>query len=400
MRRFFIPAFLSLLALPVMAEPDSGLVVHEWGTFTSFAGSDGVYLDYRTRVAGDLPDFVRDRAREANASIPKPFAPSEPDLSLKERIMSLSRMETPVTYFYTDVPMKVHARVDFPKGILTEFYPPVAKMAPLVTPEEKTGKIMPAVRNGMLDWGELVLTPAHLATDTSKIPAVSQGDRYAAARETDSDIVQSTDSAGAVHQEKFLFYRGICNIDLPLRLKSLGHDRFELTDPAKTPITAAFLVQIDRGNVRYTQITDMKPRLELTLPEEIQSLDTLAEELTRDLVTAGLYEKEAKAMVATWKSSWFGEDGTRVLYLLPQAMTDSVLPLKITPSPRKTARVMVGRLEAMTPEREQQISLELSSAGEVSSLGRFAEPILKRISTVATDPGVKSRAKAMLAAMH
>src|SRR5258708_29049188 len=26
------------------------LIVHEWGTFTNFAGSDGVYLDYRPLV--------------------------------------------------------------------------------------------------------------------------------------------------------------------------------------------------------------------------------------------------------------------------------------------------------------------------------------------------------------
>src|SRR5882724_4805341 len=38
-----------------------GLVVHEWGTFTSFSGSDGVRLEFRPLVDEDLPPFVLDR---------------------------------------------------------------------------------------------------------------------------------------------------------------------------------------------------------------------------------------------------------------------------------------------------------------------------------------------------
>src|SRR5947208_12532752 len=36
-------------------------VVHEWGTFTSFAGSDGVQLEFRPLVDTDLPPFVLNR---------------------------------------------------------------------------------------------------------------------------------------------------------------------------------------------------------------------------------------------------------------------------------------------------------------------------------------------------
>jgi hypothetical protein len=374
--------------------------VHEWGTFTSFAGSNGAYLDYRTRVGGDLPDFVLDRARQASASIGKPPGTIETDLFLKERVMTFSRMETPVTYFYTDAPMKVHAKVDFPKGILTEFYPPVTKMSPLVTPEEKSGKTLPRVRDGMIDWGELLLTPASPASDTSKMPAVSLSDRYAAARETDSDIVQSTDSTGAIHQEKFLFYRGICNIDLPLKLKSLGHDRFELADPAKTPIAAAYLVQIEGSKVRFARYDKINGPRALALPPEQSSLDAVADAMTQDLITTGLYEKEARAMVATWRTSWFGEDGTRVLYLMPQTLADSVLPLHITPKPQQTLRVMVGRLEAMTPERERDLADRLAAGTEIKDLGRFAEPTLRRIAEITTNPNVKTRIEAMLVKMH
>src|SRR5262245_14028478 len=39
-------------------------VVHEWGTFTSFSGSDAVKLEFRPLVDVDLPRFVLDRARQ------------------------------------------------------------------------------------------------------------------------------------------------------------------------------------------------------------------------------------------------------------------------------------------------------------------------------------------------
>jgi hypothetical protein len=50
------------------AEPTAeGLVVHEWGTFTSFSGSDGVRLEFRPLADEDLPPFVLDRFLQAGA---------------------------------------------------------------------------------------------------------------------------------------------------------------------------------------------------------------------------------------------------------------------------------------------------------------------------------------------
>ena len=45
--------------IPPFSKTAAGkLIVHEWGTFTNFAGSDGVYLDYRPLVDSDLPSEV------------------------------------------------------------------------------------------------------------------------------------------------------------------------------------------------------------------------------------------------------------------------------------------------------------------------------------------------------
>ena len=102
-------------------------------------------------------------------------------------------------------------------------------------------------------------------------------------------------------------------------------------------------------------------------------------------------------MVETWRSSWFGEDGTRLLYILPANMADATLPLTITPKPQKMVRAMVGRLEIMTPERESDITRRLDANAPVEDLGRFAEPVLHRILATSHDANVKTRAQTMLA---
>ena len=64
-------------------------------------------------------------------------------------------------------------------------------------------------------------------------------------------------------------------------------------------------------------------------------------------------------MVKTWDDSWFAEQGTRVLYTLPQQWTDGVLPLAITPAPKEVRRVFVGRAELITPAMEWALLREV-----------------------------------------
>ena len=73
-------------------------------------------------------------------------------------------------------------------------------------------------------------------------------------------------------------------------------------------------------------------------------------------VAEGLFEKEAAAMVATWQQSWFTENGTRILYMVPAPITDELLPLHINPKPKQMLRVLVGRMEIMSPTSEQAMT--------------------------------------------
>jgi hypothetical protein len=404
------------LAFPVaeadkLLPQDNDYVVHEWGTFTSFSGSDGVALDFRPLVDEDLPKFVIDRQKQAFLCERRDLAYAR-GKSDKGLVISRQRMETPVTYFYTDRERIVDASVEFPRGLLTEFYPPVRQFAPAY----RRGEIEP-LENSWLRWGKIRLLPPgreldpRTGTDVHlrKIEA-GENEHYAYARETDSATVQLTDPAmSGTYHEKFLFYRGVGNFDLPVTLRSSGDGRFVLTHSGKTPLHYAFLVEVgtDGRTVRFARFDNILGSADMILPSRAGTIDALAEEVVGALVSDGLYEKEARAMVKTWRASWFGEPGTRVLYSLPQAATDALLPLRLTPAPRQIVRVMVGRLETLPPEREREIESLVSrlgaadpgardrAAAEIRKLGRFAEPALARVAEVSDEPEIRIRAKSL-----
>src|SRR5207245_10217803 len=104
----------------------------------------------------------------------------------------------------------------------------------------------------------------------------------------------------------------------------------------------------------------------ITLTDTVARTHQLSQQLCQTtanaLVIEGLYQREAQAMVNTWRDSWFEEDGLRVLYTLPREWTDRTLPLTLDPKPRELVRVMVGRAEVFTPATEKKLSDALASA--------------------------------------
>jgi hypothetical protein len=98
------------------------------------------------------------------------------------------------------------------------------------------------------------------------------------------------------------------------------------------------------------------------------------------LEQSGLYPKEAAAMVETWRDSWF-EQGMRVIYLMPRATVDKVLPLKVTPAPKETQRVFVGRVEMLSPwtERTIRAAMETNDTKKLDQFERFLAPFLAQI---------------------
>src|ERR1051325_9143606 len=99
------------------AAAENSLVVHEWGTFTSIAGEDGAALEWRPlNGASDLPNFVYQIQNGAQKGL-------RHNTQTKYTMEAFIRMETPVLYFYADRETVVSAKVDFPSGKITEWYP-------------------------------------------------------------------------------------------------------------------------------------------------------------------------------------------------------------------------------------------------------------------------------------
>src|SRR5262249_19587527 len=109
--------------------------------------------------------------------------------------------------------------------------------------------------------------------------------------------------------------------------------------------------------------------------------------LKRMLTQGGLYDREAQAMLDTWKDSWF-EEGARLLYVVPREDVDQILPLTISPNPSKVARVFVGRVELMTPATLHDVRAAIASGDRamLARYGRFLQPIAERAGLAAKIP--------------
>jgi hypothetical protein len=297
-------------------EPDR-FVVHEWGTFSTFSGSDGKQLKFYPDDRG-LPGFVYGNHRQVKGG----------------RTEASVSLETPVLYFYTDRDRTVSVRVDFPKGLMTDWYPDASR-----PPDHR------------LRWDDLQV----LAKDRPKLRGDGEGGRYFAARDTDAATVRT---AGDKREtERFLFYRGVGDFNMPFIVRAEGNGKFAVKNTGKDAIPGYVLVSVKDRNVTFKVFGHMSPgtKERIELPAEPAAAEKLSEAMTSLLVQQGLYEKEARAMVATWKSDWFGEEGTRVLYLVAEPLTAEFLPLSIEPKPEKLVRVLVGRHDVLTPEREQEV---------------------------------------------
>lgn len=308
---------IAALLLSFAANPE-GNVVHEWGTFTMVIDSDGKQLEwFRPLLTEPLPAFVHTAGR------------------VKTSVLDYSvRMETPVLYFHTQQSYVASVAVAFGKDIdgqLTEWFPQ-------------------ADTTEGLRWPRVEIDPG----DHGPFPLELGGDHYYAARGTRAAGIR-VPVEGGVEREHFLFYRGLANFSLPLRVVQSGSE-VQITNEGDAAHSHAFWYErrgeratlIDLGALAPGSVVPLdRSKCELSPRVSIASLEEA-------LVLDGLYRDEARAMIETWRKRWFGE-GSRLLFTLPRQRIDALLPLTITPTPDRIERVFVGRYEIVTPELHDEI---------------------------------------------
>jgi hypothetical protein len=379
--------FVTLLGTLALAQPTlAAFEAHEWGTFTSLVGSNGISQNGMYHEDEQLPAFVHGFG-VTQRDIPPPFNPPRRPCHNKgcfgddffNQNVITQKMETPVIYFYSDQLRSVDVNVRFPEGVVTETFPAPVSTSPT------SGSIRDAAN------GNTTFHVDVLPTKNDPVPFVAGDNIYAHARAVDSNIVRS-----GREQEKFIFYRGIGRFQPRLGIGSYhGGLGIDLRDTNMHP-SAIFLVHVnEQGDGQLTRVVPYYSQAELS-SDAVQRLSThtlspqpgilRGADMQGAMITAlqqsGLNLDEATAMIKTWENGYLKVPGLRFLYVLPRAEVDEVLPLTITPAPDKVVRVFVGRIEVLLDTEEQKILdrvLAEKEAFDPKSLGRFAEPMLRRV---------------------
>jgi hypothetical protein len=256
----------------------------------------------------DLPTFVYE---------------AKPGATRKNTFPGTVRMETPVLYFYGDTRATLSVDVRFPSGIISEWYPR-ARWS-----------------RGGIRWARVTMTPG----ETAELLIEPAPSHYYPARGTDSTILRSVMKRRVEH-EKFLFYRGVGTFDVPLRAR-LDGDTVRVGVVGPDVVARAIVLERQGDAVGFRAVELTQAETSVDRPEiTADALDAFERELLALLLAEGLYEREAHAMIETWRATW-SEPGLRVLYVVPRRLTDEVLPLTIAPPPSDLVRVLIGRAEIL-----------------------------------------------------
>jgi len=355
------------------------LSVHEWGTFTTVAGPDGDAMEWLPLTGStDLPSFVEHLK----------------GVNFKGGLRGTTRMETPVLYFYSARETSVSVHVSFSKGLITEWYPRASVSS---LDSDKIVSLFDSRVEGGITWKSVHIQPGIPAN----FPSDSSQNQYYAARQTSSAPLTVDTTTGPQH-ERFLFYRGVSALAPPLSATISLDNTVLLQNHFPEAIPNVILFERRGARIGYRIVGRLSDQASLTIPTALDgSLDALFGDLAGMLVSQGLFPDEAHAMLESWRNSWF-EEGSRIIYLVPQSFVDSMLPLRISPASGPTVRVFVGRLELVTPTTQHAVETAFAS-GDRATLAkyyRFLEPILRTMVGSSSDPVRTERLQGYLESVY
>lgn len=379
-----VAAFAFLLSVQIQTTiAANGLVVHEWGTFTALQDERGRCLDGINTDDEPVPNFVHQLAKfsliDSSTEIPAflsqgaPFA--QPNVTM--------RLETPVIYFHPadGNRLSVDVKVQFRGGLLTEYYPQPNRAEPAVDFQKRKDAFTTSSL-GVLEWNNLQIGPAAPGPAT-------EDPVWLAPRHVNSSDVKTTTG----ESERFLFYRGLGAGEPPLKVvQEKDHLVIHPTIPPEIKIDfhvpQLWLVDIQKEGVAFRaanafDIPAGDTNASKTIPSTFSESDyspanalKLRRALLAALLKEGLFEDEATALLETWKISYFQSAGLRLFFIVPQAWTDHVLPLEI-PQTEKIVRVMVGRIELVSP-RQRQLLANINRATP-AEIQKAAEQMRSRV---------------------
>lgn len=277
---------------------------HEWGTFTSVAGSNGKLLTGVQNGEEDLPSFVY--AHEG-------IAPNYGHGIGKGWLRPLSnvtiRMETPVIYFYTEKPFSAQVDVGFKGGSISQWWPQrsAGETAPPLA-RDANGKLNISTTTidfakpyqGSIQWKIDVLPAGDDAA--GRVFKFHETASWMHPRQTDSALVRTASG----ETEKYLFYRGLGNFEPPVTFTASADGTVKAANHGLSATGEMLVFQHQEGKARWTTVSAIAPANEAVAnPETAGPLkenwrQDVYEEGAKMLTRAGLFRKEADAMMQTW----------------------------------------------------------------------------------------------------
>jgi len=350
-----------VIGLKALAADTPGFTLHEWGTFTSVSGSDGVLLPGLQGEEEALPGFVHQH--DGMPPRPKGYARPLHNVTIK--------METPVIYFYTDRPFNAHVHVGFNGGSISQWFParsggetPPPFTIPAIGLPVGGDIDFATPYHGSIEWNVRVVPPS--VDDSAAVFKPYETLTWTCPRQADSALVRTADGAA----EKFLFYRGVGNFALPVKFTLPDDGTLQIENDSDAAIPAVLIFSHPRFDTAgFTLLGPTGARESRTVELANLMISTnwqksVYQALRAELIKAGLYPKEADAMLQTWWSSYFERPGLRAFWIVPASFTSSVLPLAVEPAPEQQTRVLVGRSELLTPSFERELVKQFAATSQ------------------------------------
>lgn len=379
MKLIFPLLLLTLFLQDASPQETASLVVHEWGTFTSLQDEAGHAIGGINTDDEPIPDFVHTLQHNLllwptdlpPSFIQKGYPELHPDVTL--------RLETPVMYFYpaegSTAPVELDVKASFKGGWLTEYYPGAQVEAPGLTQQRANGG---SVLGGISEHTVGTLTWKGLRIGVDAAGPQTEEKVWLTPRQVRAASVATP----AGESEKYLFYRGVGHLESLLRVqRSADENELEIRpqpalgveSTAGLAIRNAWLAHIRQdGSTAFRRIGSLAPNIATAevlarVPARFaedefasQNLALLRAEMRQGLIEEGLFADEADAMLGTWEAAYFHSPGLRLFFTVPQAWTDHFLPLEFS-VPVALTRVMVGRIEIVTPEQRALLAQIASS---------------------------------------
>lgn len=367
------------------AEP---LIVHEWGTFTVLQDWVGNSIDGVNINEESLPGFVHRLSPHLAPDSHEfglllglgQFRPQGSKGIARYYHAARMRMETPIVYLYppNDQPRQpMQVKVNFKGGWVTEWYPKATVTSPGFI--ESVNLVMSQLKPttvGSILWNDVRVNP------NVEVP-VTESPVWLAPRETAAPSLEVPNGEA----ERYLFYRGVANLEAPIRVIRNG-DKLNLYPNESSTCPVEDFDEMDLWLVNVAEdlkLSYRKLRIKQAFFKEGGKLTStnarlkkgkesgyvhLRKEMISSLVDSGLFHDEAKAMLNTWQVSYFQTPGLRVFFTLPQQWTDNVLPMEVSGYENvEYKRSMIGRIELISDVQNDH--LQALSKGSISNRAWF-----------------------------